>query len=169
MVSITIYSFESFSPQHQLMDFHWRLSDSKSSQVSRILTNLNNAVIWMVFTHVIIFKSSTPFTNRLVTVPSALITISITITFMFHSFFSTLARSRYLSLFLSLRSARTTKSTIWLVFLLTISRSGHLAKIRWFICISKSQRILSLLLLLFIFNFSLLFIAIYSNTKQYRS
>ena len=82
---------------------HWSLNDSKSPQVSRtllsILADLNSAVIWMVFSRVLISISSSPFTNPLVTVPSALITIGITVTFMFHSFFNSLARSRYLSLF----------------------------------------------------------------------
>ena len=66
---------------------------------------------------------------------------------MFHSFFNSLARSRYLSFFLfsfnfTLRSARTAKSTILQVlsFLLIIIRSGCLVEIRWSVCISKSQR-----------------------------
>ena len=68
----------------------------------------------------------------------------ITINFMFNSFFNFLARSRYVSFFLlsfnfTLWSAGTAKSTI-LFFLLIITRSGHLAKIRWSVCISKSQR-----------------------------
>ena len=40
-----------------------------------------------------------PFNNPLVTVPKALITIGIIVTFMFHSFFNSLARLRYLSFF----------------------------------------------------------------------
>ena len=86
------------------MAFQWSLCDSKSPQVSRtllsILFNLYNAVVWMVSTCSLISKSSSPCTNLLVTVLSAPITIGITVTFMFHSFFSSLARSRYLSLFL---------------------------------------------------------------------
>ena len=85
------------------MIFHWRLSDSKSPQVSRtlfsILAVFNNAVIWMVSTRPPTSKSSRPFDNPLVTVPKAPITIGIIVTFMFHSFFSSLARSKYLSLF----------------------------------------------------------------------
>ena len=50
--------------------FHWSLSDSKSFQVYRtllhILSDLNYAVVRMVFTFSLIFKSSSPFTNRLV-------------------------------------------------------------------------------------------------------
>ena len=56
------------------------LSDSKSSQVSRtllsILADLTSAVVWMVSTR-LIFKSSRPFTNTLVTVSNASITIGI--------------------------------------------------------------------------------------------
>ena len=85
------------------MVFHWSLSDSKSPQVSRtllcILAVLNNAVVWMVSTRPPTSKSSSPFSNPLVTVPNAPITIGIIVTCMFHSFFSYLARSRYLSFF----------------------------------------------------------------------
>ena len=85
------------------MSFHWRLSDSKSPQVSRTLLSIlavfNNAVVWMVSTQPPTSKSSRPFNNPLVTVPKAPITIGIIVTFMFHSFFNSLARSRYLSLF----------------------------------------------------------------------
>ena len=42
------------------MVFHWSVSDSKSPQVSRTLlsirADLNNAVVWMVSTHPLIFK-----------------------------------------------------------------------------------------------------------------
>ena len=92
-------------------------------------------------------KSSSPFNNPLVTVPKALITISTIVTFMFHSFFHSLARSRYLSFFshyfrFILWSAGTAKSTILqiLFFLLIIIRSGLLAEIRLSVCVSKSQR-----------------------------
>ena len=51
------------------MVFHWSLSDSKSPQVSRtplsILAVLNNALIWMVSTHLPTSKSSNPFCNPL--------------------------------------------------------------------------------------------------------
>ena len=103
------------------MVFHWSLSDGKSPQVSRtllsILAVLNNAVVWMVSTRPPSAKSSSPFSNPLVTVPNAPITIGIIVTCMFHSFFNSLARSRYLSFFshsfsFILWSARTAKSTI---------------------------------------------------------
>ena len=80
------------------MFVHRSLSESNSPQVSRtllsILSDFNNAVVWMVSNQPI-SNSSSPCTNPLVTVPSALITIGITITFMFHSFFSSLAMSKY--------------------------------------------------------------------------
>ena len=101
------------------------LSDSKSPQVSRtllsILAGLNNAVVWIVATHPLISKSSSPCNNPLETILSTPITIGIIVTFMFHSFFSSLAGSKYLSLCLlsfsfTLWSAGTAKSTSWQVF-----------------------------------------------------
>ena len=83
------------------MVFHWSLNDSKSPKVSRtLISSLShlNAVVWMFSTRVLIFNSSSSFTNSLVTRPSALIMIAMFVTFMFHSFFSCLA-SWYLTLF----------------------------------------------------------------------
>ena len=85
------------------MVFHWSLSDSKSPQVSRtrlrILAVLSNAVVWIVSTRPPTSKSSRPFNNPLVIGPKAPITIGTIVTFMFHSFFNSQARSRYLSFF----------------------------------------------------------------------
>ena len=119
------------------MVFHWSLSDSKSPQVSRtllsILAVLNNAVVWMVSTRPPTSKSSSPFSNPLVTVPNAPVTIGIIVTSMFHSFFNSLARPRYLSFFshsfsFILWSAGTAKSTIlqdlFFFFFLIIIKSG---------------------------------------------
>ena len=133
------------------MVFHWNPSDRKSPQVSRtllsILAVLNNAVVWMISTRPPTSKSSSPFSNPLVTVPNAPITIGIIVTCMFHSFFSSLARSRYLSFFshsfsFILWSAGTAKPTFLqvLFFLLIIIKSGLLAEIRWSVCMSKSHR-----------------------------
>ena len=103
------------------MVFHWSLSDSKSLQVSRtllsILAVLNNAIVWMVSTRPPTSKSSSPFSNPLVTVLNAPVTIGTIVTCMFHSFFNSLAGSRYLSFFshsfsFILWSAGTAKSTI---------------------------------------------------------
>ena len=128
------------------MVFHWSLSDSKSPQVSRtrprILAVLRNAVVWIVSTRPPISKSSRPFNNPLVIVPKVSITIGTIVTFIFHSFFNSLVKSRYLSFFsLSFRfilwSAGTAKSTILqiLFLLLIIMRFGLLAGIRWSVCI----------------------------------
>ena len=114
------YSLEFFTQRH-LMVFQWRLSDSKSPQVSRTLLSIlavfNNALVWMVSTRPPISKSSRPFNNPLLTVPKTPITIGIIVTFMFHSFSNSLAWSRYLSLFsrsfsFILWSAGIAKSTI---------------------------------------------------------
>ena len=114
-----------FSHQRQLMVFHWSLSDSKFPQVYRTLLSimavLNNVVVWMVSTRPPTSKSSSPFSNPLVIVPNAPITIGIIVTFMFHSFFNSLARSRYLSFFshsfsFILWSAGTAKATSSLFF-----------------------------------------------------
>ena len=140
------------------MVFHWSLSDSKSPQVSRtllsILAVLSNVVVWMVSTRPPTSKSSSPFSNPSVTVRNAPITIGIIVTFMFHSFFYSLARSRYLSFFSHSFSfipwsAGTAKSTILqvLFFLLIIIRSGLLAVIRWSVCMSKSHRSLCVIFL----------------------
>ena len=103
------------------MVFPWGLSDNKSPQVSwtllSILAVLTNAVVWIVSTRPPTPKSPSPFSNPLVTVPKAPITTGTIGTIMFHSFFNSLARSRYLSFFshsfsFILWSAGTAKSTI---------------------------------------------------------
>ena len=133
------------------MVFHWSSNDSNSPQVSRtrlrILAVFSHAVVWIVSTRPLTSKSFRPFNNSLVIVPTAPITIGTIVHFMFHSFFNSLARSRYLSFFsLSFRcivgSAGTAKSTILqiLFFLLIIMTSGLLAGIRWSVCMLKSHR-----------------------------
>ena len=128
------------------MVFNWSLSDSKSLQVSgtrlRILTVLRNSVIWIVSNRPPSTRSSRPFNNPFVIVSKAPITIGTTVTFMFHSFFNSLERSRYLPFFAhSFRfiqwSARTAESTILQIIfiLLIIIRSGLLVGIRWSVCI----------------------------------
>ena len=122
------------------MVFRWSLSDGKSPQVSRtilsILDDLNNAVVWMVSTCAVIFKSSSPCANSLVTVPRVPITIGIILTFIFHSFINSLAGTYLffsLSFNFTLWSARTAKSTIlqvlffcWLLLGLDVwQRLGH--------------------------------------------
>ena len=123
------------------MVFHWSLSDSKFPHVSRtfqsIQADLNSAVVWMVSSD--IQSPPVPFS----TAPTRNVII---VTFMFHSFFffSFLARSKYLSIFLLsfifiLWSAGTARSTSF--FFLFSTRSGLLAEIEWSVYISNSQRI----------------------------
>ena len=130
------------------MVFHWSLSDSKSLHVSRtllsILAVLNNAVVWMVSTRPPTSKSSSPFSNPLVTVPNAPITIGIIVTRMFYSFFNSLSRSTYfcffsLSFSFILWLSGVAKSTILhvLFFLLITKRSGLLAEIRRSVCMQN--------------------------------
>ena len=131
---------------------HWTLSDSKSPQVSRILPSilavLNNAVVWMVTIRPPTSKSWSPFNNHFVTVPKEPTTIDIIVTFMFHTFFNSLANSMYVSFFshsfsFILLSAGTANSTILQIIFfsfLIIIRSGTLAKIRWSVSMSKSHK-----------------------------
>ena len=104
------------------MVFHSSLSDRKTPRVSRTLLSIRpvikNAIILMVSTRPPTSKSSSRFNSHLVTVPNAQITNGIIVTVMFHSFFNSLARSRYLSFFslsfnFNLWSAGTANSTIF--------------------------------------------------------
>ena len=141
---------------------HWSLSDSKFPQVSRALLSIlvvrNNTLVWMVSTRALISNYSSPCITPLVTVQKEPITIGIIVTFMFHSFFHFLCKVEVLipSFCFTVWSAGTAKSTIQQVlffflfsffffffFSLIFTRYGRLAKISWSICISKSQRSLS--------------------------
>ena len=87
IIIIIIISCEFFAP----IVFCRSFRDSKSPQVSRtllsILTDLNNAAVWMVSVRRLISKSSNPFTKPLGIVLKASITIGISFTFTFHRFF----------------------------------------------------------------------------------
>ena len=107
----------------------------------------NYVVAWMVSTRPIISKSFSPFIYPLGTVPWTTITIGITVTFLFQSFYSSPARSRYLSPFslsfsFVLCAAGTAKSIFggFSFFLLVIIKSSRLDEIRQSVCSSKSQR-----------------------------
>ena len=127
------------------MVFHWSLSDSKSPQVSRtllsILAVLNNAVVWMVSTGPPTSKSSSPFSNLLVTVPNAPITTGIIVTCMFQIFsVPWQGRGIYPSFhILSVLSCGLPGQQSRCFFLLIIIKSGLLAGIRWSVCILKSH------------------------------
>ena len=103
---------------------HWSLSDSKSPQVSgtllSILAVLNNAVIWMVSPSPLTSKSSRPFNNPLVAVSRAPITIGTIVTFILHSFFSSLARSRYYYYYPITNNTNSNTDTINFILLLLL-------------------------------------------------
>ena len=134
----------------------WCLSNSKSPQVSRtllsILAVLNNAVVWMVSTRPPTSKSSSPFSNPLVTVPNALITVGIIVTCMFHSIFQFPSKVEVLILlftFFQFYSVVSRDSKIdyfasslffflfFFFFFLIIIKSDLLAEIRWSVCMFK--------------------------------
>ena len=134
--------------------FHLSLSDNKSFQVSRtilsILADFDGAEIWMVSTCPLVSKSCSPFTNLLglfrvhqlqLVSPSLLCSI---VFLVLYQGLGTYLYFRFLLIFI-LCSAEIAKSTIqpvsfFLLLLLTITRSNHVAEIRWSVCISKSQR-----------------------------
>ena len=99
-----IYSSSSFSHQRWPMVSRWSLSDIKSPQTSRtllsILADLNNAIPWTVSTHPLISKSSSLCISPLVNVTKGPITIGITDTFIFHSFFFQLPSKVQILIFL---------------------------------------------------------------------
>ena len=110
---------------------------------------LSNAVVWVVSTRPLILKTFSPCTNPLLTLPSALITIGIIVTTIFHSFCSFLARSTYLSFFslsfsFILWSTGTDKSIIRqvLFFAVNYNKVWSPAEISWYVFISKSQKTL---------------------------
>ena len=109
---------------------------------------LNNAVIWIASVFSLISNSSSLFPKPLRTVPSTPTTIGITVTFMFHSVFSFLARSKYLSSFLlsfifNLLFVETAKSMTWpvLSFLLINTWFNLLIRISWSAFISIFRKI----------------------------
>ena len=81
------------------MVFLWRLSDKQFSQVFRtllcILADINNTVVWMVLACPPISNTSSPLNKPLRDIPTTPITIIISITFLFHKPFSSLARSKH--------------------------------------------------------------------------
>ena len=78
-----------------LMEYKWQ---QVSSTLFSILADLSNTAVWMIFAHPLISNSSSCL-KSLGIILGALITIRITVTSMFHSYFSSLARSRWLSVF----------------------------------------------------------------------
>ena len=96
-------------------------------------------------------KSSSPFNNPLVTVTKSPITISIIVTFMLHSLFffsfhwqgpsnGILLFTLLQFYFVISRDSEVHNFCKFSFLLLIILRSGHLAEIRWSVCMSKSHR-----------------------------
>ena len=144
------YLHLSFSHQLTLLVLQWSFSDSNSPQLPRTLLTIlalrNNVVVWMIPLVRQLSSPAIPLTP-LVTVTNALITIGMIVTCIFHSFFNSLARSRYLSFF-----SHSFSFILWSAgianwqfckfsfLLLIIIMFGLLAEIRWSVCTSKSQR-----------------------------
>ena len=151
-----------------LANSHWRLGDSKSLQVSRtllsILADLNNAVIWMISSCRLISKSPSRGTNPLVTIPRAPITIGITVTLVFHSFFSSVARSKFLSFF-----SLSFKFTLWSDW----TAKSKIRQVLFFVyyhdvcqsCISKSKRSLWISFFRTYFGLCIYHLFIWSNFR----
>ena len=117
-----------------------------SMTLNSILANLRNVVIWIASARPLISKSSSLFTNPLVTVPRAPITISTTVTFLFHSFLipkhgrGTYPSFHFLSILFYRQWDRKVHNSAISLFLLITIRSDRLADIRWYFCISKYPR-----------------------------
>ena len=103
IVVIIVTPGEFFTPE-LVMVSNWSLRDNKSPKISRtlfvILADFYNAVFWMVYIYPLISKFSSSFTNPMEIVPSAPITIGITVTFMSHSYFQFSSKVKiFISLF----------------------------------------------------------------------
>ena len=85
--AVTFYLINCFISVYSSYCFAYYYSPQVSRTLLSILAEFNNAIDWTV--------PSSP----LMTVPKTPIIIAITATFMLHSFFCSLARSRYLSFF----------------------------------------------------------------------
>ena len=87
--SIIIYLLE-FFPSALVdglsLEFEWQQVSSSHQDLFKILSVLNNIVVWIVSTRPSTSKFSNPFNNPLLTVSKAPITIGIIVTFMFHRF-----------------------------------------------------------------------------------
>ena len=129
------------------MVFHWNLSDTKSTQVSRTLLSIL-AELFGWFPLILVSKSSCPFNNPLVTVTkstnyywykhqfhvpqffqfSSKAEVLILL-FTFFQFYSVVSRDSEVHNFVS---------SLFFFLLLIIIRSGRL-EIRWSVCMSKSH------------------------------
>ena len=118
------------------MVFHWSQRDSKSPQVSgtllSILAILNNVVVLMDSSRPPTSKSSSPFSNPLVTVPNAPITIGIIVTCMFYSFFQFPSKVEVLILFTFLQIYSLVSRDSIIIIIIYSFRVFHIS-VRWWI------------------------------------
>ena len=99
-----------------------------------------NTLIWMVSILSLVSNQSSPFSKPLGTVPNARIINGINVTLMFHGCFSSLARSKYFSIWLLLLTtfcSRPERRNPIFFFLLIYIRFGLLTEISWSVCIPK--------------------------------
>ena len=127
------------------------LSDRKFLQVSRtilsILADLNNAVVWNISTRPLIFMSSSPCTNPLMTVPRAPVHRHFHVP-QFFQFSGKVNVLIFLFVFFQFysmvnRDSKVHNSVSFFCFcfcFFIIINSGHLAEIKWFASMLKSQR-----------------------------
>ena len=122
-----------------------------SLQISRSLLGtlavLKNVVVWMVSTGHPTSKSSSPFNNPLVTVLKATIIFVIIVTFMFNSFLQFPSKRRgtnpsfnFLQFYFVVSRDSKVQNFASSLCLLIIIRSGFLAVIRGYVCMSKFKR-----------------------------
>ena len=109
------------------MEFKWQQA---SGTLLSILADLSNAIVWMVSTNLLIYKSSNPWTNPLVTVSIIIIIILLRV---FHSPVS-----------------RWFLSGVWLIIIIIILRVFHSPVSRWFL--SGVWLIIIIIILLRVFH-----------------
>ena len=168
IILIAVLFFASFSHKCKLVIFHmeseWQQVSSDLQDSSQYFSRSQQC--WIVTILLLISNASSFFSKPFRTVPSAPTTIGITITRIFHRLFSSLARSRYLSLFLfsfilTLWPVGTAVSTRQQVIVIIII-ANFLHHLNWWsfigvwVIVSLLISPELLLLLLFFFFFSLL-------------
>ena len=124
------------------MEFEWQ-KVSQSPGLFSVFWPIPK-VLKFVSTHTLISQSSSNFTNPLVTVPKAPITINIFVTFIFHSFWISMQVPGIYHSFCLLSTLLCDhpgqqSPQFYKFSFFVIIKSCSLAKIRWFVCISKSQ------------------------------
>ena len=95
IIIMTIIPCDFFTPASAdglSLEFEWQLV---SMTLLSSLVDVKNVVVWLISARLPISNFSSPFTKPLRIVPSASITIVITIIFTLHSFFGSLTRSKY--------------------------------------------------------------------------